>query len=75
MPLFHCRPYAGDLFDLVECYFDAKDGEDIDDLEERLTLIEKNIHENFIYDEGKARKSEFNKVRYSFCSLLQGAPK
>lgn len=70
MPLFYCRPYAGGLFDLVECYFDAKDVEDMDDFDERLTSIEKSVHENFIYDEGKAVKGEFNKVGYSFCSLL-----
>ena len=60
------RPFATDLYDLVDCYFDSKDGADKAEIEARLSMVESNIFESFLFDEGKSKHDELLQVTVLF---------
>lgn len=60
------RPYASDLYDLVDCYFDAKDEAERTELEARLSMVEDNIIKNFIFEEGKTERNDLSRVSFYF---------
>lgn len=63
-------PFATDLYDLVDCYFDSKDGADKAEIEARLSMVESNIFESFLFDEGKSKHDELLQLMAVCCAEM-----